>query len=72
MNSRIILPVTPDHPLIGIENGFRDETVTAGEIPVFHIAAMAPDGKARVMPVQIQVVRQSSEWNITLHNGVAS
>ncbi|ACH84121.1 MG2 domain-containing protein [Acidithiobacillus ferrooxidans] len=72
VNSRIILPVTPDHPLIGIENGFRDETVTAGKLPVFHIAAVAPDGKAKVMPVQIQVVRQSSEWNISLHNGVAS
>lgn len=72
VNSRITLPITPDHPLIGIKNGFQDETVTAGKIPVFHIVAVAPDGKARVMPVQIQVVRQSSEWNISLHHGVAS
>ncbi len=72
VNSHITLPITPDHPLIGIERKFQDDTVAAGKIPVFHIAAVAPDGKAEAMPVQIQVVRQSSEWNITLHNGVAS
>ena len=69
---RIILPITTDHPLIGIEDGFPDATIAAGKTPLFRIVAVAPNGQATVMPVQIQVVRQSSEWSISLHNGVAN
>ncbi|MDR7925820.1 MG2 domain-containing protein [Acidithiobacillus thiooxidans] len=72
VSSEIVLPVTPDHPLIGIENAFKNDTVAAGKIPEFHIVALAPDGKPSAMPVQIEVVRQSSQWNISMQHGVAS
>ncbi len=72
VHSHIILPIIPDNPLIGIKNIFHNETVTTGKIPVFQVVAVAPNGKAEAMPVQIQIVRQSSEWSLSLHQGVAS
>lgn len=72
VSSNLTLPIIPDHPLIGIENSFENETVAAGKMPEFHIVALTSDGTAGAMPVHIQVVRQSSEWNISLHHGVAS
>lgn len=72
VSSEITLPIIPDHPLIGIASDFKNDTVAAGKIPEFHIVAVAADGKASAMPVQIQLVRQSSQWNISMHHGVAS
>ena len=66
------LPIVPDRPLLGIAEGFHDATVGREEIPRFRIAAIAPDGREISLPVQIQVVRQSPLWNITLHSGVAT
>ncbi|WP_414040983.1 alpha-2-macroglobulin family protein [Acidithiobacillus sp. M4-SHS-6] len=72
VSSAIVLPIIPDHPLIGIASDFKNDTVAAGKTPEFHLVALAPDGKASAMPVQIQLVRQSSQWNISMHHGVAS
>ncbi len=66
------LPIIPAHVLIGIGEGFRDQTVPYGKIPRFRIAAVGPHGRERAMPVRIQVVRQTPEWRVTVRHGVAS
>ncbi len=65
------IPIRPVAPLIGIKSSLPAGAVDPGQQTGFDIVAVDPQGARIAMPVRYTLVRQTPDWRLVVHQGVA-